>query len=114
MKAKKMSQRGAARYFNVPKSVISSRICGKYSVNQLGTGRAPIFSKEMEEEIYQYIRKELASGQKHSKDDMLRLIGKFINDRNWKAPFKHGIPGKRWYSLFLARHTELNTRKKNK
>ncbi|GJQ68612.1 hypothetical protein Trydic_g17161 [Trypoxylus dichotomus] len=103
-----MTQRGAARCYNIPKSVLSSRISGKVSLNRIGGGRSPVFTKEMEEEIYRYVCGQLKIGHKYNKQQLLRLIGEFINGRNWKTPFKHGIPGRDWYAAFLARNFKSN------
>lgn len=107
IKSGKMSQAGAARHFNIPRSVIRSRLDGSVDINKLGGGRSNYLPLDIENQIYEYIRNQKVAGLQHTQKEQLKVIGDFICQQNWKTPFKNNIPGLDWYRAFIRRHPKL-------
>ncbi|CAB3250339.1 unnamed protein product [Arctia plantaginis] len=98
---KGMTLRLAALTYNIPRTTLI------YRVKQGLSGPQTLLTTEEETELANWIQFCTGDGCYWSKKDMITNIGEYLRKKDKGNLFKDGVPGERWYHLFLKRHPEL-------
>ena len=112
IKTRKMSIRKAAKSHNVPKSTLERRINGKVQIDAPPT-RPPVFTKEQESQIVDYVLEMENCGFGLTIRDICKLAYEFATKLDIKHPFnaEKQEAGYDWYQGFMRRHQQLSIRK---
>ncbi|KAF6199365.1 hypothetical protein GE061_007391 [Apolygus lucorum] len=94
----------ASKIFKIPKPTLYNHITERRGVKSSTSGRAPVFSKEVEEKMAHCIKTMNKWGFGLSKREFLEVVGEFVNSNKLKTPFKDGLPGDDFYQGFSRRH----------
>lgn len=112
VKNKNCTYREASAQYNVPLAVIYHRIKGRnVQETKMGGGRAPVFSREVEEQIVECLKARARMGYPCNTDELRDLIQTYVKQKNLQTPFKDGRPGLDWYYSFMKRHRALSFKK---
>ncbi|XP_039275953.1 uncharacterized protein LOC120349591 [Nilaparvata lugens] len=111
VKEKKMSQREAAKKYEIPKSVIQLRISGKVSLDHQGGGRRRTLTDEEENTIVDCLIARAEFGYPCDRMELMQLVGEYIKANDIKNVFKDNTPGEDWYLGFMKRHSRLSLKK---
>jgi hypothetical protein len=103
-----MSKKLAAKTFHVPRGTIQFRL--RKVDHQDLPGPSTVLTKNEEETLVKWIKDCCRKGFPRRKLDVQLSVAHFIKKANRKNPFKDGIPGNKWYQLFLHRHPGLSIR----
>ncbi|XP_054285783.1 PHD finger protein 20-like isoform X2 [Macrosteles quadrilineatus] len=66
--------------------------------------KPPVLRPHEEEEILNFILEKAKQGDQVKREEVLDLVIKFLKSDNRKNPFRNGVPGDKWFSLFRRRH----------
>lgn len=112
VKAKQMSIRKAAEFYNVPKSTLHDRVTGKIEI-EARPGRRTAFHDEIEEKIVTTVKEAAKQGIGICRRQLLARTGDLCR-RFRVTPFKNVTPSKQWWEGLKKRHTELTIRRPEK
>lgn len=100
--------REASRKYNVPHSTLINKL--KSTTLERKMGPSTILTKDEEELICKWIFANAKKGIPINKKTLMLTVGEIINNDKRKNPFKNGVPGEKWFSLFLKRHPDISQR----
>lgn len=115
VREKKMGYLKASKEFKVPRATLF-RLANKQEKDSkvaasTNLGRKPIFSKEIEDELQNYLIKMEAMFYGLTKRDVCSLAYQLALRNKIPHPFKNESAGKDWFYGFLKRHPKLSIRK---
>ena len=84
-----MSERAAARQFNVPKTTLHDCLSGKIKMGEK-LGKPPSLSKEQETKLVDYACNRATLGIGFGKQQFIKYTVKYA--RKYKIKFKNGTP----------------------
>ncbi|GFO22012.1 hypothetical protein PoB_004851700 [Plakobranchus ocellatus] len=103
IRKQKLSQREAARQYNVPESTLRGRLQGRASVH---TAKPKALSPQEEEKIVDWLKESARKGFGHTRDQIAAAVRSIVSGIPGKVtPFKDNGPGYRWYRGFMKRHS---------
>ncbi|XP_020296543.1 uncharacterized protein LOC109861344 [Pseudomyrmex gracilis] len=105
-----MSVRQASKQFGVPRTTLSDILKARVPERKRQMGPDPYLTVPGEEKLVLWIKNLVKCGFPPKKYFLLNTIQKIVKDSNFKTPFKHDRPGKKWLKLFLQRHPDLSIR----
>lgn len=103
-----MAYKTAARLHGVPRITLMDKHKGKVPI-KAKMGAASVFSPEQEDQIVVWVRHMAKTGFPLSKETFLNSAGKLAKELKLKFG-ENERPGRKWLSLFLARHPEISFR----
>ena len=104
-----MSQRQAAKHFNVGQATISDHIRGRVSEGSK-PGRKPVLPIEVENKIVEKTLSAAQCGFGFSRQLLAAKVCNVTKKLKIKTPFRNGIPGYDWWKGFKDRHPEVSLR----
>lgn len=108
-----MTYKQAQETFNVPRSVICSRISWRVTAQEtLGAGRRTVFSSDVEKAIASCLKARAEMGYPVNKEDLFDLVQQYIEKSQLKTHYKGGRPGEEWFRNFMARTSSIFSLKK--
>lgn len=112
VQTKRMKFKQASERFNVPGSVICTRIKWRVTTKEsLGAGRSTALSKDVEKAIVQCIQARAEMGYPVDEMELLEMVQDYVCQQNIKTPFKNGRPDEDWYNGFMKRAAVLSLKK---
>lgn len=103
-----MTQREAAKHFNIPRSTIKNKLKGKYT-NPVGRSR--VFTEIEERAFEQHLIKLADYGFPVVEMDFRIIVKHYLDKKGVKIKFfKNNVPGYEWTKSFLSRHNNLSVR----
>ena len=102
--------RTIARAWNVPKSTLQRRICGKVVGHNYQSGRKPLMSQEAEAELASVIKMLAGRGFPLGAREVRRLAAQYSAANNLNL-FQKDSAGYYWFRGFLERHKELRIKR---
>ncbi|KAI8776485.1 hypothetical protein BgiMline_034750 [Biomphalaria glabrata] len=106
----KMSQRVAAKAYNIPRSTLRSHL-PKHSSYKHRIPKPPagfkgktILSKKEEKELVEFIINMYRSGFGRTRQDVLFKVQDMLNKAERKTKFENNLPNDEWFESFLERH----------
>ncbi|XP_066581848.1 uncharacterized protein [Prorops nasuta] len=105
-----MSIRKAAAAFGIPIATLARK---KNHPDEFKTKPGPdtVFSKDIEQQIVDWILYKSERGQPVTKTELLDAVQKYIQMKKLKTPFINNRPGRHWYEGFRKRHSNISIRK---
>lgn len=105
-----MSERTAAKEFNIPRRTLRNHLRSGSSQNKLG--RRSCLTVQQESELCQRIFRLADVGMPLTSKVIRRSVYEFCQKNHIPNPFSNkGIAGRKWLELFLKRHPEVARRK---
>lgn len=108
VREKRMGYLMAAKHFNVPRSTLFRFVNDKdspiESITSKVIGRRPIFDKDIENLLVEYILTMEKKFYGLTRMDLRRLAYQLALKNNIQNPFKDGFAGRYWLKGFLKRH----------
>ena len=106
VRAGQLSQRAAARHYQVPQSTISNHLTG---VVQPGAkpGRPPVIPEKIEKELVDRCQDAEKCGFGVSRIQLMARAGQLCKKLNIKTPFKNDVPGIDWFAGLKRRNPDL-------
>jgi hypothetical protein len=101
-----LSQRGASRRYNVPKSTIIDKHYGKSSLHSR-SGPKSVLSETDENIIVEWLINMAKIGYGQTRQQLLSAVKKVMDQDGRQTPFKNNLPGKDWFYAFMKRHPEI-------
>ena len=98
------SIREAAETYDVPKSTLGDRVCGKVLPGSV-SGPQRILSDREEEELVQFIRRSAYIGYPRSKKDVMAIVENITESKGHFHKITNG-----WWESFYKRHPDLTLR----
>ncbi|XP_059157997.1 uncharacterized protein LOC131942254 [Physella acuta] len=108
----KMSQREAAKAYNIPRSTLRSHLPKhesyrhKFSKPPAGFKGKTILSKKEEKELVDFIVNMHRAGFGRTRQDLLYKVQDLLNKTERKTKFENNLPNEEWYTSFLERHKD--------
>jgi hypothetical protein len=109
VKCGRLSIRGAAKEFSVPKSTLSDRVTGRVS-QDASPGKETVLPLEVEIEIAEKIKEAGRMGFGITRAQLCMKVSRIALAMKIKTPFRNGIPGKDWVDGFKKRHPDVSLR----
>ena len=106
--AHEISERAAARQFNVPKTTLHDRLSGKIKMGAK-PGKPPSLTKEQETKLVDYACNRAALGIGFGKQQFIKYTAEYA--RKYKIKFKNGTPSDKWWRGLKKRCSTLSIRK---
>lgn len=94
----------AAKSFSIPRSTIMAHVTGIRGAKSQTQGRSPVLPADVEKQLAEHAHTLEKHGFGLSKQEVIDIVGEYINKNNIGTPFKNGIPGHDWYIGFSKRH----------
>ena len=110
VKEENMSIRKAAKLFNVPKSTLYDRVNGITSLEMMGPGKRPLFSKEQEARLADHINTLANVGYEYIRPELCNFATEYAIDlglRDKEQPLTV-----HWYNSFVGRWPNIAVKKK--
>lgn len=108
IKNKVMTQRDAAKAYNIPRRTINYKLKEKHTKS---FGRPKAFSGEEEKSFVDHIIKMSEFGFPVNKTDLRHILKSYLDRIGRKIKvFKNNLPGLTWVSLFFKRNPTLSVR----
>lgn len=104
-----MSQRLAAKTYNVPRQTLQFRLSDKFN-NKTSLGPNPYLTNDEERLLEEWILDGCRKGYPVRKYDIQASVKEFLDANIRDNPFKNNFPGDGWYKAFLKRHPTLTHR----
>lgn len=103
-----MSQRKAAKQFNVPRATLQKLVNGKTSI---GTkpGKKPLFGQALEKKLVDFAANRAALGVGFGKQQFLDYAGQLAKKHN--IPLKKDKPSEKWWKLMKRRNANVRLRR---
>lgn len=111
VKEGKMGYKKACKAFGVTRSALQKRVQGKVSLESHGAGHPTVLSSETEKELVECLKIMGKWGIGLIRDELLDIVGQYVNSLRLETPFKDGRPGVDWYYNFMQRNPNLSLRK---
>ncbi|CAL1543809.1 unnamed protein product [Lymnaea stagnalis] len=108
----KMSQREAAKAYNIPRSTLRSHLpkhaSYKHRIQKPPTGfkGKTILSKKEERELIEFVVNMHRAGFGRTRQDLLLKVQDMLNKLERKTKFENNLPNDEWYVSFLERHKD--------
>ncbi|KAH9513727.1 hypothetical protein Btru_041939 [Bulinus truncatus] len=108
----KMSQREAAKAFNIPRSTLRSHLpkhaTYKHRIQKppMGFKGKTILSKKEERELAEFVINMYRSGFGRTRQDLLYKVQDMLNKAERITKFENNLPNDEWYESFLERHKD--------
>lgn len=98
----KMSIRGAAKHYNIDKSLLSRRVQGRGIQKR---GRKQALPANVEQNLATYLKTMSQWGFGLSKDDAKNVVQEYVQAAGVNTPFISGKPGNVWFRNFQKRNS---------
>lgn len=95
----------------IPPTVLHRFIKGGCDAKRLGTGRKPVLTMEVEDQLAECLIARSTMGYPCDKSELKRLVQEYVTANNIDTPFTNGMPGNDWYYGFMRRHPRLSLKK---
>lgn len=103
-----LSINAASAKFQIPRSILHSKVIGKYSNKK--PGPVTILPPAQEALLTEWIFLCSDRGYPVTKMQLLNSVRMLVNEMGIKNPFNGNQPGRSWYEGFLRRHKDVRTR----
>ena len=111
IKNKILSQREAAKVFNIPRSTLKNKLKKAHMKHY---GRPSAFTEQEETAFVSHLIKMSQYGFPVDKLDLRMIVKNYLAKQERIVPwFKNNLPGDEWVISFLARHKDLSVRLSN-
>lgn len=104
-----MSQRDAAKLYQVPRATLQFRSSEKFN-QKVSLGPKPILTSEEEELLENWILISHKKGFPRRMEDIQASVKYFLDATPRENPFTDNVLGRGWYLAFLKRHPNITLR----
>ena len=105
---RRRSLRGAAEFYQIPKSTLSDHLTGKSLSTRKGP--EPHLGKEFEDRLDAWLTKMARCGYGQGKEQLFNRIQQVLKRLGTPNPFRDDRPTEMWYCLFMGRYPHLSRR----
>ena len=107
---KQSSVRSIAIKYGIPPTTLYEDVRPGVS-RSIGAGKPSVLTRDEEQEIVYCCQVLQELGFAVTKDNVVSIVSQYIADTERVNPFVHGMPGKKWWTLFQKRWPTLVQRK---